>query len=91
MMRNKENIQVLPMNEIPAPPFCGGWLLLFQLAGKENVGHAANINIKDVVSLVLDQFAGIAYKMQLGLFVFHTRTFLRQFSKNVPSTVWRPR
>jgi hypothetical protein len=65
------------------PSFCGVWLFLFQLAGKENVGHAANINIKDVVSLVLDQLAGIAYKVQLRLFVFHGCAFLRQFSKNV--------
>jgi hypothetical protein len=43
------------------------------------VGHAANINIKDVVSLVLDQLACIAYKVQLRLFVFHGCPFLRQF------------
>jgi hypothetical protein len=65
------------------PSFRGVWLFLFQLAGKENVGHAANINIKDVVSLVLDQLAGIAYKVQLRLFIFHGCAFLRQFSKNV--------
>jgi hypothetical protein len=63
------------------PSFRGGWLFLFQLAGKENMGHAANINIKDVVSLVLDQLACIAYKVQLRLFVFHVCSFLRQFSK----------
>lgn len=45
------------------PSFHGVWLFFFQLAGKENVGHAANINIKDVVALVLDQLAGIAYKV----------------------------
>lgn len=57
----------------------------------ENVCHAANINIKDVVSLVLDQLAGIAYKMQLGFLILHGCTFLRHFSENVLSTVWRPR
>ena len=71
------------------PSFRGVWLFLFQIAGKGNVGHAADINIKDVVSLVLDQLAGIAYKVQLRLFVFHGCAFLRQFSKNVLSTVWR--
>jgi cbb3-type cytochrome oxidase subunit 3 len=82
---DRENIRLLLMIALPSsqPSFRGVWLFLFQLAGKENVGHAANINIKDVVSLVLDQLAGIAYKVQLRLFIFHGCAFLRQFSKNV--------
>jgi hypothetical protein len=59
------------MNEAAEPSFCGGCLFLFQFAVKENVGMAANINIKDVMPLVLDQLACIAYEMQLRLFVFH--------------------
>jgi len=48
-----------------------GWLFLFQLAEKANLGMARNINVNDVASFDLDQFAGIAYKMQLRFLILH--------------------
>jgi hypothetical protein len=66
-----------------------GWLFLFQLAEKANLGMPRNINVNDVASFDLDQFAGIADEMQLRFLILHGCPFLRQFSKSVLSTVWR--